>query len=541
MNIYRLFPWLLAALIATPMNGVALADQDKRPIYVISDLHMGVGHTKGDNGYVLEDFRWPRAFDGFLRQISNEHPKGVDLVIAGDLLDLWQHPTVACAKLRDTECGCSMEEMKQIVKDVISGHQAEFNSLGRFLSGTQNRVIVIPGNHDVALMEEEIWQFVARAVPAGQERLMRVKSEAWFSSDGKICIEHGHQYTFDVNRFPDWPNGITKACKGGKRFFRTGGENFVQSLFNDKEALIPLIDNLVPESMAISIYSQYSDLKGKKSEDIARLAIFVLLQTSFYQKLQWLKIKSGERDKKSTDQIIDFCRRCMGEDVVLGSEEGQRYRTQAGITGAEQEKEFRLAMREQIASLDDDAFRELCLRAADRSKGELKANPDMATDPNCSKPLGYGASKLFDPKGENIRKKRIAKWNEEQPGMHIYVFGHTHESTISEAVLLVETEKTINAFNTGAFQRLMDKEYFNNKRQKKEDDVKLLGRLKHDDMKPCYPFLEILYDKQGIPTAQLKQWYQEESFWGNGEFLNSCDDKCSAMPARCPRMESTLF
>ena len=529
----RLIVWVCAALLAMSMNGPAFAGQAIRPIYVISDLHMGVGKVGGD-WHTLEDFRWPRAFDGFLRQISKDHPDGVDLVIAGDLLELWQHPTVACANLQDTECGCSPEEMKQIVREVIAGHQAEFKSLASFLSNTHNRVILLPGNHDAALMQDEIWDLVAKAISAGGDRLIRIKSETWFSPDGKIAVEHGHQYAFDINRFDDWPNGITKNCNGEKRFFRTEGERLVQTLYNQKEDEIPLIDNLVPESLGISIYSQYSDLKGKKKEDISRLLVFILLETSFHQEMEWLEIKTDlkKSDKATIDKTIDFCRRCMGEDLALSSKEGQNFRVLAGITTAEQEKELRLSMREQIALLDENALRELCLRAVDRNKGILRPNPYMEKDPKCSGSLKYGMSKLIDPKGEHVRKGRIDVLNRANLGMRMYVFGHTHEATISEDVTL-PSGKTIKAFNTGAFQRLMNRKYFNQKRRVGEDDVTLVGRLRHDDMKPCYPTLAIIYDTQGIPKAQLKQWYQEENEDG-GRFLDDgCSVECSAQPDNC--------
>src|SRR5512139_1302145 len=101
---------VLAGMLIIGGSRPAWAEQKMRPIYVISDLHMGVGRANGRDWHPLEDFRWPRAFDGFLRQIRKDHPGGVDLVIAGDFLELWQHPTVSCEKWPDPECGCSIEE-----------------------------------------------------------------------------------------------------------------------------------------------------------------------------------------------------------------------------------------------------------------------------------------------------------------------------------------------------------------------------------------------------------------------------------------------
>ena len=45
-------------------------------------------------------------------------------------------------------------------------------------------------------------------------------------------------------------------------------------------------------------------------------------------------------------------------------------------------------------------------------------------------------------------ESRINELNKERPGMLIYVFGHTHEATISDNVIL-KVGKTIEAFDTG--------------------------------------------------------------------------------------------
>lgn len=58
----------------------------------ISDLHFGIGRKADGSWDPKEDFRWPRALEGFLERISEEGHERVDLVIAGDLLELWQPP-----------------------------------------------------------------------------------------------------------------------------------------------------------------------------------------------------------------------------------------------------------------------------------------------------------------------------------------------------------------------------------------------------------------------------------------------------------------
>ena len=63
----------------------------------------------------------------------------------------------------------------------------------------------------------------------------------------------------------------------------------------------------------------------------------------------------------------------------------------------------------------------------------------------------------------------------------------------------------IKAFNTGAFQRLMDKKFFENSKRADENDVELLKRLSHNDMKACYTVLAVVYDDKNRPQAELRQ------------------------------------
>src|SRR6188768_2247437 len=63
-----------------------------RPVVIISDLHMGLGRNAAGEFHRTEDFRWPSALRGFLSAVSKEGGVRVDLVIAGDFLELWQRP-----------------------------------------------------------------------------------------------------------------------------------------------------------------------------------------------------------------------------------------------------------------------------------------------------------------------------------------------------------------------------------------------------------------------------------------------------------------
>lgn len=533
-HLMKAFAGILALILLTLPAGTVSAQQILRPIYIISDLHMGAGKAGGWDWNRLEDFRWPRAFDGFLRAIGQSHPKGVDLVIAGDFLELWQHPTASCTRLRDTECGCSTEEMKQIVRDVVAGHQAEFEAIGRFLSNENNRIFVIPGNHDAALMEDEIWLLLAQAVPGGRERFIRVQSGTWFSEDNKVVVEHGHQHAFDANYFPGWPGGVTKICGDGNRFFRTWGENFVQTLYNDVEAKLPLIDNLLPESRGVSIYYQHSKREGTSAADISRFVVFNMLQTSPYQKISAIDV--GKEPAALDQDQVDFCRKCIGEDLILRHPEDLDYKTLAGISGSDQEKEFRLLLRQRVQNkdlLDEDALRELCERLALRDSGMLMPNDALKKQPGCDKSLGTVTKMIFDPDGVHVLKKRINELDKDNRALRIYAFGHTHDAKVSMDIN-TDRGKTIKAYNTGAFLRLMDKNYLKRSKKPGESDLAAFERLTHDDLKPCYPVLAVTYDQANRPRPELRHWYQEETFFpSDGKFLDGCSNECSAQPSNC--------
>jgi UDP-2,3-diacylglucosamine pyrophosphatase LpxH len=526
----KLIFFILTVVLTVPGSRPLLAVERMRSIFVISDLHIGVGRSNGKEWHPLEDFRWPRAFDGFLKKISMDNSGGVDLVIAGDFLELWQHPTVSCIKASDPECGCSIKEMKRIVQDVIASHRAEFEAIGRFLAVAENRVFVIPGNHDAAIIEDDIWALLAQAVPDGGERFELVRSGTWFSADNKVAIEHGHQNAFDANFFPEWPKSVTKNCADGKRFFRPWGENFVQTLYNKVEAKFLLIDNLIPESLGTSIYFQYTKQRGKTIQEVARFVIFNLLQTSPYQKIGFLDV--NKERTALTEKSLDFCRRCIGEDLILNSPEGDRYKSLYGIAGSEQEKAFRTELRKQVTSLENDAVRDLCERVAVANGGRLKPNPDLQSQSGCEGSLGTVANKIFDPDGVHALKSRINILENQKPALQIYVFGHTHEAKVGMPVTLYDGSG-IMAFNSGAFQRLMDKNFFENSKKAGENDIDLLRRLTHDDMKPCYTTLAISYDDNNHPKAELRQWSISENESYDGGFLTDCSFDCSARPANC--------
>lgn len=523
---FRLCAAILGLLL--PILAVQAAEPRGRPAYIVSDLHLNVGRAGGADWHPLEDFRWGNALKGLLERISSKHPDGVDFVIAGDFLELWQHPTIRCTTAQSEECGCTIEEMKSIVTDVLRGHPGVFAALGAFLERPANRVIVTPGNHDAALMVPELWALVRDAVPQGRDRFVKIESGTWISDDGAVAVEHGHQQTFDVNYFRSWPS-VTRDCQGTQRMFRPWGENFVQSLYNRVETQFPIIDNMVPDSAGVALYNKYSEAKGTKSVDVAKFVIFNILQTSLFQKLSVL---SPAGDKKSLDKDdLVRCRKCFKEELVLRADPEMRdfvmrQETQSKVAGAT-DGSLRAALAEQVNKMDDASTRSLCERIAVR-EGQLKFPP--TGDPECGKELSMLLTNLFDPDGTHVLRGRIESIVKLNPQVSYYIYGHSHEARDRMAVRLGDGTD-MAAFNTGAFQRLIDEKRLLQLKKDKETELELLARITHKDLKACYSLVAVTYPSK-LPRAELRQWYMNEEDTA-GKFLRSCSARCSAPPASC--------
>jgi hypothetical protein len=254
-----------------------------------------------------------------------------------------------------------------------------------------------------------------------------------------------------------------------------------------------------------------------------------MLQTSFYQNLEFL---NGNKKLTALDEKnLNFCRHCIGEDLILRSSGGSNYKFPYGIAGSEQEKTFRLELRSQVASLENEAVLDLCQRNAAANGGKLIGNPYLKNLSGCSEKLGAAANKMLDPNGVHALEARIKKLAKQNAAMKIYVFGHTHEAKLYRPVQLAKS-LTI-PFNSGAFQRLMDRNFFDKSKKPPENDVDLLNRLTHNDMKACYTTVAITYNTNKTPNAEIKQWIMTEDPSAEGNLLSGCSLPCSALPVNC--------
>lgn len=425
----RFLSLLAFALMLAPLASTAQPQPAPRPIVVVSDFHMGLGRRADGQWDPKEDFRWTGALRGFLDEISRRDKDRTDLVVAGDFLELWQPPADIKCVGDGADLGCTIAEMKDIMRRVIAAHKDDLAALAAFARRGANKVHLVPGNHDATLVIPEIWQLVADAMDAASGRVVLVAGGVWSSADGQVLIEHGHQIGSDVNRYRTWPT--VTARKGGSEFVvRPWGELFVQRLFNAEEVQYPIIDNLSPETTGAR-YRMADRGLWRSTADVARFIAFNVFETSARQK--------GAALGRQPDAAARCTRaeaEALGHKLVLGTlETKDPFRVQVEARTPEAER-LRNELDALVKQLPDEDIQHLCARQIDSST------------------LGAAIEAKFVPRTEVIRKhlrERVAS----HPNTTVFVYGHTHQ--LEEAwTNQIDRDRAITVLNSGAFQRLID-------------------------------------------------------------------------------------
>lgn len=515
---------IVAGILTIASCAAAQAQPSPRTVVAVSDLHLGVGKTNGQWNN-LEDFRWPNALRGFLETVGTLYGNSVDLVLAGDLLELWQHPTIAC-----TGCGpnfgCTTQAIEDVARDVVRAHRADLKLFGDFADRGSNRVIVVPGNHDAALLLDDVWDRVKRAMGGTSGRVARASTGVWGSDDGFVVVEHGHQIKPDVNRFERWPTITDRCGDPGQSFVeRPWGESFVQKLYNDVESGYPIIDNLIPESVGAALYSRRRGVFGSVA-DFARFIAFNVFQTSLRQKIE---LDVGDASKADAWDVK--AARARGHRLLADTfAPDDPYRARL-LTSSDQEI---VALRTSMDALvrDEDKLPDAAVLAlCDQVKIRATQDPSASVQ-LCTRNLALSTARGLLPL-TRVLAPHLAERAKSFPNMRIFIYGHSHQADFDITVKPTPT-RSVAVLNTGAFQRLIDQENFNTRAAAKQlaPEEALAKFTLEDDFPACYSAVVVTYDREGIPQTELRNWFMQETD-ASGTFLDACDLRCGARPPRC--------
>ena len=531
----------LAVLLAATS---ALA-QEPRGIVVVSDLHMGVGKKPDGTWHRSEDFRWPRALAGFLAHLEATYPQGVDLVVAGDFFELWQHPDpAACAgpgkgaepvrpandeearTAKPADFGCRVDEAVGLMERIARAHEQELGKLAAFAGKNGNCVHVVPGNHDAALVLPEVWEVARKRLSATGGCVGLAGSGLWISHNEKVAVEHGHEIGKDPNAYTNWPH-ITREFKKADGALDTyieqpWGQGFVQAIFNREEQEYPLIDNLSPKSAGLWYRSRDKGVGSVK--DYAAFVRYNLIGTSLRQLGQLL----GDDEEEDAREVEDWA------DWEIHRAHHMGHRLFAWAMPADD------PFREELLSSDEpelvDLRRELDLQAGALPDDEVRALCDRIEihggGQSCrDKDAGAALEKLFNTRKRIVGPHVLGLQGRLDP-LAAYAYGHTHKFEIGWEA---ETDlgSTIHVANAGAFQRLIDRKTL--KRKSRERDTKPRKLLKSENWEtfvdPCYTFVSVGWIG-GRPRLTVGAWSMDEEN-GPGETIDPCSPICPRVGTGC--------
>lgn len=493
-----------------------------RRVVLISDLHFGVGRDATGAWDPYEDFRWAAEWDAFLRQLSPSGRPATDLVLNGDAFELWQSVDQDC-RYAERNLGCTEAEALRRLQRVLTAHAAELAALGRFAAAGDNRVIVVPGNHDGALLFPRLVQAVVAAVPTPAGRVRVATEGFWLSTDARIYAEHGHMIGEEVNAFrvrgqKAWPEPFVDA--GGLRHIvRPWGEQFVQEYYNRWERRYPIIDNVADEGTGIR-YGIASEGPASTAGALRDLLRFLVLGQS------WAQFRQGLGEQGQTPQW----------DTAAVHAEGARFILDSLPPGDPARPAIEAAVAAGVVDLtalgfSDADLIEVCDRRALLRRAQLQQTPlppsIVAECPRKSGTLGAAAEYLLGQRDKHFgdhllaTSDRLARAGRPARSFSLFVFSHTHAAHPG-LYPLRQREPAWNpkVINTGAWQRVIAPDTLA-AIQAREGwrNAEVLDRMTLERLPACYSAV-IVEPYTSAPDAVLRWW--KEIAPGRWDFATDC-------------------
>ncbi len=504
---------------------------DPRLIAVIGDLHMGGGRDAGGAWQAGEDFRWADELEGFLAALDAEGAGATDLVLNGDTFELASPDCVH----DDPTLGCTEPEALAALERVLAAHAREIEALAAFARAGSNRVVLVPGDHDAALLFPAVRARVEQAL--GAPRVEVPAAGAWASSDGQVYVEHGHQLDWRADRFATWPAPFIER-DGRRHLERPRGARTAGALIREHEQHYPVVDNFADAGAGLThalAAAGTADL-GAAAPDLLRYVLFRMPWQQFRVDLDIGDVQAPAWDLAAV--------RAQGPSFLVDSvPEDDPFRPLA-------ERALEAgALGEMTSALSDEELTALCdYRAATRRARRRferyltqidPLGPPVAECPRLPDSRG-GQFDYFWRTRDLIYGRRLATVQAGLPDrgrpIAVFVHGHTHLVDWRQRVLLSTSQGrpvVVDGFspvrdalapvvvNGGAWQRTVTPVQFERLRAGGDlSAAELLRALRPEHLAPCYSFVRI-DPYEGTPAAPVvRYWRQAES--GAWELAGEC-------------------
>ena len=519
-----------ATLAAGQHNG------SPRLVAVIADLHMGLGRDEAGEWRVEEDFRWGEEFGLFLDALDAEGGGATDLVLNGDTFELDRFAGERCAA-DDPALGCTAPEALARLERVLAAHADTVDALAAFAASGSNRVFLVPGEHDAALLFPAVARRAERALGAPGARAVVATDGAWRSGDGRIYVEHGHQIGWRVDRFEAWPVPFVER-DGQRHLTRPVQAAAVDAFFDEHEARYPVIDNFADEGAGLT-----HGLSAAGIDDLGDAAPALLRYVLFRMPWQQFRLDLDAGDVQPPAWDLDAAR-ARGDALLVDSlPDDHRFKP---LAQRAQEAGLLTALTND---LDDDELVALCdYRAAARRARRRFERVLTQFDPQG--PPVRECPRLPDSRGglfdyfwrtrDLVYGGRLEAAQDGAPAaagpIAVFVHNHTHLIDWRQRVLeLTRLGRTVivdgfspvrNALspvvvNGGPWQRTITPVQFGRLQAEHGlSDAELLEALQPEHLAPCYGFVQIdpYDDTPALPA--IRYWRQAES--GGWEMAPRC-------------------
>lgn len=507
----------LSVVVVITMLASFAAPQSQAPasrfVVIASDLHLGVGRSANGDWLPIEDFRWQEEFAAFLRAIDEAGKGTTDLVLNGDTFELWQSSTNDC-RHRDARLGCTEKEALDRLNRVITAHAADLSALGTFARSGTNRVILVPGDHDAALLLPSVG---ARATAAfnAPGRVEVAARGYWLSADGAVYAEHGHQLPGDPYAFTSWPEPLVRV-DGTLHVERSTGERVAQAVYNDVESRFPIVDNLAQEGAGLK-YVAGADPASLSADAIQPLLMFFLARPTWQQ----FRLELDGGDVQPPEWDLDAARR-SGPSLLVESllpddrfrpavdsalKEGRLSFEPSTLTDAQLIAicDYRAALRRSRRRLERSMTQALTIG---RAPSECPRTPE--TRGSAFDYFWRSRDNLMVNRFDQVRSALTADMRSAQ-SIKVVAFGHTHLAAAPAP--LARSSTTPVVLNSGAWQRTLTPFQIEGVMQDRGwTEGEVLRQLRPEDLPVCYGVIWI-EPYEGDPKPRVRFW-RAEGRWG---------------------------